>query len=115
MLYEVITLLQEVVARITEKVLHRNSDTFYRIGGDLFAILLPLISSIDGVEYVTESILYSLREAFEIKGHKIKVSCSIGIAIFPDHGENEISITRVADAAMCQVKANGGDGYEIEK
>ena len=106
-------LLIEVAKRITQKVLHRKSDTFSRIGGDEFAILLPDISSVSGATDIAQNMLNQLRKPFYIAEYEINIACSIGIALFPEHGNDEISLTRIADVAMYKVKVNGGDGWQI--
>lgn len=104
-------LLKEVAGRISNNVLHRESDTISRIGGDEFAILLPEITSHSGLEYIARNIISELTRPFQIKGHNIQIGCSIGVAIFPDHGSKELDIMRTADAAMYAAKTEGGNTW----
>ncbi len=100
-------LLKEVAQRMTRRV--RESDTVARIGGDEFTILLRAIDSDLSVITVADSIRDSLIQPFLIQNHLIEISCSIGIAIYPDHGHSEIELSRQADAAMYRAKEAGRD------
>ena len=100
-------LLKEVAQRMTRRV--RESDTVARIGGDEFVVILRTIDSDQGVMQVSQSILDALNQPFYISGLSLHISCSIGAAIYPDHGEDELSLSRVADGAMYQAKHNGRD------
>ncbi len=106
-------LLKEVANRITKNVITRKTDTFARIGGDEFVILLPDISSKTDIEHLAKKVLQELRRNFVINENLIRISCSIGISLFPDHGQDEISIMRVADAEMYKVKEHGSNNYNI--
>ena len=99
-------LLQQVANR-TLGILQRSSDTLARLGGDEFVVLLPQIAAIANAVAVAEKILNALQEPFEIEGHAINISCSIGIAVFPDHGENELTLIKNADDAMYSSKSHG--------
>lgn len=101
-------LLKAVAQCINKNVFNRKTDTFSRIGGDEFVVLLPDISSVFEMECLAKKFLAELRDGFGINSHKIDITCSIGISIFPDQGEDEIFIMRVADAAMYKVKSAGG-------
>ena len=99
-------LLQQVANR-TLGILQRSSDTLARLGGDEFVVLLPQIAAIANAVTIAEKILKALQEPFEIEGHAINISCSIGIAVFPDHGENELTLIKNADDAMYSSKSHG--------
>ncbi|MEI7708182.1 MAG: GAF domain-containing protein [Chlorobium sp.] len=100
-------LLLQQVANRTLGILQRSSDTLARFGGDEFVVLLPQIAAIANAVAVAEKILNALQEPFEIEGHAINISCSIGIAVFPDHGENELTLIKNADDAMYFSKSHG--------
>jgi diguanylate cyclase (GGDEF)-like protein len=86
----------------------RESDTVARIGGDEFVILLPLIENDYDALRVAEKIRYALAEAFDVAGGNVlTVSASIGIAIYPEHGENEVTLAKNADNAMYTAKEKG--------
>ena len=99
-------LLQEVSNR-TLAILQRSSDTLARLGGDEFVVLLPKIEALSNAEAVAEKIRKALAEPFLIEGHTLSISCSIGIAIIPDHGQTELTIMKNADDAMYLSKSHG--------
>ncbi len=82
----------------------RAHETLARLGGDEFAILLPSA----GVEEATacaERIHAALEEAFPIKGLPLEVAASLGVAVYPEHGEDADSLLQHADVAMYLAKA----------
>lgn len=85
----------------------RASDTIARIGGDEFVVLLPAIETEHDALTVAEKIRLALEKPFEIEGHVLNISTSIGIAIYPDHGKDEIQLSKNADLAMYYAKQNG--------
>jgi diguanylate cyclase (GGDEF)-like protein len=103
-------LLQGVAKRFSK--LLRKTDTICRLGGDEFIILLPRLTqprenSVD----VALKILNSLNEPFLIKGNKICINTSIGIALYPDDGEKEEALIKTADKAMYVAKKEGPNNY----
>ena len=100
-------LLKAVAERIRRQV--RLSDTVARIGGDEFAVILADISSSDAAVMVAEKIIDSLTQAFEIGAeHRIvRIGMSIGIALYPAHGQDAEALTKNADAAMYLAKQTG--------
>lgn len=104
-------LLQSVSHRLQEHI--RKSDTLSRFGGDEFTLLLPEISGQEAAVQVAEKILESIKKPFKITGHDIYVGASIGIAMYPNGGDNMDSLIKNSDIAMYQVKHTGKDGYCI--
>jgi len=102
------SLLQEVAIRAL-RTLRRSTDSIARLGGDEFVVLLPQIASIANALAIAEKILHVMTEQFEIEGHAINISCSIGIALYPDHGLNELKLMKHADDAMYRSKDKGGN------
>lgn len=102
-------LLQKVVARIAEVL--RESDTLARLGGDEFVILLPDTDA-GQAEQVAQKIIQSMQREFEVKGHKLSASVSIGIALMPEHGVEVDELLRNADYAMYTAK-DSKVGYGI--
>jgi len=92
-------LLQGVAERFSK--LLRKTDTICRLGGDEFIILLPrLTQPRENAVDVSQKILNSLNEPFLIKVKKICITTSIGIALYPDNGEEEEVLIKSADKAM---------------
>lgn len=98
-------LLKEVARRILECL--RESDTAARIGGDEFVVLLPSVESIQTALLVADKIRSALCQPFEIYGHNLNISSSIGVAVYPEHGTDEKILLKNADTAMYQAKRNG--------
>ena len=101
-------LLQQVAKRSVE-TLQRKGDSITRLGGDEFVVLLPQIDTTSNAVAIAEKIRNKIKEPYTIDGHAIDISCSIGIAVFPDHGDNEMTIMKHADLAMYSAKNQGRD------
>jgi len=100
------TLLREISNRASI-ILQRSSDTISRIGGDEFIVLLPDIDSALNATLVANKIRAAFEEVFEIDGHSIYITCSMGIALYPDHGVDELKLFRLADDALYKSKNMG--------
>jgi diguanylate cyclase (GGDEF)-like protein/PAS domain S-box-containing protein len=104
-------LLKEVAKRILACL--RESDSAARIGGDEFIVLLPLIEQISDAVAVAEKIRYSLVQPVEVNGFHLLISASIGVAVYPDHGNDEKSLLNHADAAMYLAKEKGRNNVTL--
>lgn len=102
-------LIQAVARRISETL--REGDTLSRFGGDEFTLLLPNIRSHDDASIIAKKILSELKQPFYIEQHELYVSGSIGISLYPDHGQRLDQLIQNADIAMHHVKANGKNGH----
>jgi diguanylate cyclase (GGDEF)-like protein/PAS domain S-box-containing protein len=98
-------MLSQVARRIERNL--RTTDSVSRIGGDEFVILLDKITNRHDISLIGNKIIQSLAEEMIIGKHVCKISASIGIAIYPEHGNNITELTKKADAAMYKVKASG--------
>ncbi|MBM4447533.1 MAG: PAS domain S-box protein [Chloroflexi bacterium] len=94
-------------------VLVRKSDTVARVGGDEFLVLLPQIVKIEDTTKVAKKILGAFRKPFVVDSYQIRVTTSIGIAIYPEDGEDADSLMTNADTAMYWVKEQGRDDYAL--
>lgn len=83
----------------------RASDTVARIGGDEFVVLLPPVSLPEQAALVAEKIRNALSQPFAINGHNLNIVPSIGIALYPEHGDDEQQLLVHADKAMYLAKA----------
>jgi diguanylate cyclase (GGDEF)-like protein len=104
-------LLIEVAQRIRASV--RDQDTVARLGGDEFAVVLEGVSEAKEVLPVIERILDSLAGLTVIADHEINSSTSVGIAMYPDNGNNLSELLRAADLAMYQAKSSGRGRYQF--
>ncbi len=103
-------LLQAVGERLTS--LLRKEDTVARMGGDEFMLLLPEIAGVEDADQVAQKVLEALRKPFVLNGHEIHISTSIGIALYPDDGEDVDALMKNADIAMYRAKDQGRDNYQ---
>lgn len=105
-------LLQAVAHRLRTCV--RESDTVARVGGDEFVVLLDGISHANDAMQVAEKIHAVLLEPFRLaSGQSVHISSSAGIAMYPEHGQDEATLSRHADAAMYAAKDAGRDQYVV--
>jgi diguanylate cyclase (GGDEF)-like protein/PAS domain S-box-containing protein len=105
-------LLQAVAHRLRTCV--RESDTVARVGGDEFVVLLPSITLAQDAMQVAQKIHARLRAPFHLPtGQSVQISSSAGVALYPDHGLDEATLSHHADVAMYTAKAAGRDQYVV--
>ncbi len=105
-------LLQQVSSRLQDCI--REGDTLARFGGDEFTLMLPkLHDSRHDASKLAQKITNTLKKPFNIDGHELYVSTSIGIALYPQDGTNMDSLIKHADVAMYHVKGQGKNGYQF--
>ncbi|MDQ5941404.1 MAG: hypothetical protein QG572_217 [Pseudomonadota bacterium] len=104
-------MLIEVAQRLRHCV--RESDTLARIGGDEFVVLLTNIRDVQDSARVAETIIAAIAEPITLDTHVINTSASLGIAIWPDDGANEETLTSNADVAMYHAKSSGRNNYQF--
>ena len=104
-------LLQETAKRLISCV--RTTDTVARIGGDEFLIILTEIQVLETAAKIAEKIIKKLSQPHSINSSKIEVGASIGIAIYPDQGEDVENLIKQADKAMYYIKNTGKNGYSF--
>ena len=102
-------LLREVAYRLRQCV--READTVGRLGGDEFAVLLNNISRQEDATLVAEKILTTLSEPYLLEGETLISAPSLGIAVYPEHGQSDLHLIRHADEAMYVAKRSGGKRY----
>ncbi|OIP56970.1 MAG: hypothetical protein AUK54_00980, partial [Helicobacteraceae bacterium CG2_30_36_10] len=104
-------LLREVAKRLGSNL--RSVDTFARIGGDEFYILVENMKQISEVENILQKVLNDFVNPFLCDDHTIHTSASIGISIYPDNGEDSVSLIKNADLAMYQSKKSGRNNFSF--
>ncbi|MGH8076609.1 MAG: diguanylate cyclase domain-containing protein, partial [Lysobacter sp.] len=91
----------------------RKSDTVARIGGDEFVVLLESIQAPEHAWTVAEEIRAALDQPFDLLGHIMCLGPSIGVALYPEHGDGEKQLLLRADEAMYCAKRNGGNRIQL--
>lgn len=98
-------LLREIAQRLRAKV--RQSDLVARLGGDEFVVMVETISDRHGLQLLASKILAAVGEPMQLQGHEVTVTASIGVAVFPDDGNDVSTLLANADMAMYRAKALG--------
>lgn len=98
-------LLIEVARRLESAV--RSSDTVSRLGGDEFVLLLGGLVPGEEAEQIAEKIRKTIADPYRLNSHPVQISASIGLAYFPNDGQDEITLMRNADDAMYKAKHTG--------
>jgi diguanylate cyclase (GGDEF)-like protein/PAS domain S-box-containing protein len=104
-------LLKEVAVRMQACI--RKGDTLSRLGGDEFVVTLEGLQQAEDAIQVASKIIKALARPFEIGGHTLNTSCSIGISIFPDDAEDDRTLMKNADTAMYHAKEKGRNNYQF--
>ena len=103
-------LLCQVAERL--KACIRETDTVARYSGDEFVLLLPNMACSRDACIVAEKIISQMVDSFNLNGHTIRISASIGIAFYPDNGPDVTHLLRHADLAMYKAKTVGCNNYQ---
>ena len=105
------SLLKEVSERLKTRV--RDQDTIARLGGDEFVIILTKVKDIQGITIAAERFMETMTGEFLIQGHALRIGCSMGISVFPEHGADAETLIKFADSAMYSAKDNGRNNYQL--
>ncbi len=89
----------------------RETDTLARVGGDEFTVLLPDLRSREDATIVASKLVDAVAKPFVINGCDVFLTASIGIAIYPDDGDDVETLLRHADIAMYDIKSQGRNGF----
>lgn len=103
--------LREVAHRLSQSV--RAADIVSRQGGDEFLIALTEVGDIAAISTAATNILSSLTVPFNVRDIEVSTSCSIGIAVFPDDGEDFETLLKLSDIGMYQAKESGRNMYRF--
>lgn len=91
----------------------RSNDILARLGGDEFVLVATDIRHVDDVTQVVKKILAGFKLPFDLDGHAITITTSIGISLYPTDAETEETLLRYADTAMYRAKEMGKDNYQF--
>lgn len=105
-------LLREIAQRIRDR-LRRGTDTVARLGGDEFVVLMEDPGDPDNCIALAAEIIADVATPFELRGHLIRVGASLGIAFFPEDGDDTLELMKRADLAMYTAKAAGKSTYRL--
>jgi diguanylate cyclase (GGDEF)-like protein len=104
-------LLQAIAARA--KNLMRENDTVARMGGDEFVVLALSVRGIDDAVHIAQKVREAIAEPVQVDGRELFVTGSMGIAIYPNDGDNAEALLKNADTAMYRAKAQGNDMFQL--
>lgn len=104
-------LLKDVTERLVSAL--RIEDTVARQGGDEFIVVLPNVANDQDAGAVAQKLLLDLVAPYRIQGNELYISASIGVAIFPDDGNDAITLLKNSDTAMYHAKESGRNNYQF--
>ncbi len=104
-------LLKVVTGRLKAAI--RKEDTLARLGGDEFTIIMEELSNAQDSSVLAQKILEVLQQPIEIDGHKLYVSSSIGISLYPQDDTDAGNLLKYADAAMYRAKEEGRNNFQF--
>ena len=104
-------LLIEVARRLISR--KREGDTIARLGGDEFVLIVSELRHKEDVALIAEQLIDVLKPPIQIDTHDLHVSASIGVAIFPDDGNESTGLLKSADMALYRAKELGRDNYQV--
>jgi diguanylate cyclase (GGDEF)-like protein len=103
-------LLQSAARRLEACV--RHSDTVSRHGGDEFVVLLSEVEAVQDAARAAEKLIKAMAEPHLIGDHRLNVTLSIGISLYPDDGDDVEAVLTNADTAMYHAKRGGRNNYK---
>jgi diguanylate cyclase (GGDEF)-like protein len=108
-------LLETTAERLTH--IMREEDTIARLGGDEFTLLLPYqasrVEAMRSASMVAEKIMRSFRDPIFLDGRETHMTCSIGVALYPQDANNPEDLLKHADTAMYHAKQGGRNNYQF--
>jgi diguanylate cyclase (GGDEF)-like protein/PAS domain S-box-containing protein len=104
-------LLRQVGNRLARSV--RSGDTVGRLGGDAFSLIHSMADGEHAAAEIANTLRAALRAPFELEGHRVPITASIGISIYPDDAVDHETLIKYADSGMHQANAAGGDAVRF--
>jgi diguanylate cyclase (GGDEF)-like protein len=105
------TLLGMVAARLVAAV--RQEDTVARVGGDEFVIALWELRRGDEVAKLASKVIQAVSQPYSVQGRGVSITVSVGVSIYPTHGEDVETLMKNADLALYEAKRAGKNGYRV--
>jgi diguanylate cyclase (GGDEF)-like protein len=106
-------LLKGVASRLIGSV--RSGDTVARIGGDEFVVLFCDVSSDDDIVIIAGKLVETFNKPLSCEGHKLDITASIGISVYPDDGNTLETLLKNADTAMYEAKQSGRNRFRLHR
>lgn len=103
--------LKEVARRL--KACTRSTDISARVGGDEFIVIATQLESEGQIDGIAQKLLRQLTSEIQVEKETYTLGASVGISLYPVHGEHLASLIELADEAMYQVKRDGKNGYFV--
>ena len=104
-------LLRVVAMRLKTHV--REGDVIARVGGDEFTLVLQELKKKEDIATIAQKVLRAIAEPVDVDGHRLYVTTSIGVAVYPDDGHDAETLLKNADNAMYRAKSEGRNSYEM--
>lgn len=104
-------ILSAVAVRLVATV--RQEDTVARLGGDEFVIVLPELSHGDDVTELVSKVVEAVSQPYGIQGRSVSMTVSVGVSVYPMHGEDPQTLMKSADLALYEAKRSGKNDYRI--
>ncbi|MGH7738957.1 MAG: EAL domain-containing protein [bacterium] len=104
-------LLVAVAERLMSSM--QEGETIARFGGDEFTFLMPQVNQVDEAIQHAQAIIKALTDPFKIDGHELHLTTSMGIAFYPDDGENAEALLKNAETAMYRAKEQGRNNFQL--
>ncbi|MCX9156226.1 EAL domain-containing protein [Niveibacterium sp. 24ML] len=104
-------LLQQIADKLRRAL--RDGDLVARLGGDEFVILARDVRNTEQISRIARRVLNAFLDPIELVGHSLKIGCSVGISMCPDHGNDAATLLKNADLAMYASKEAGRGGYRF--
>lgn len=104
-------LLQQISTRLQHTL--RESDTVARQGGDEFVLILPVQNEGTPNAHILQRIMEVIAQPLKLDSHRFHPTCSIGVAVYPDDGEDPETLIKHADIAMYRAKETGRNNFQF--
>ena len=104
-------LLRQVASRMRQTA--RQADTVARLGGDEFLCVMPAIHDLSAAQDLAGRLVECLSQPFQLEADRVSIGASVGIAMFPDHGDTVDALIACADHALYDAKHGGRNGYRV--
>jgi len=91
----------------------RQADTVARLGGDEFIIALPELNHVGDAADLGAKVIHAVSQPYRIQGYEVRLTVSVGVSIYPTHGEDAQTLIKSADLALYEAKNSGKNDYRI--